>query len=90
MGLKSDLRMRPRDGAILDESLIDTRIRVSTEQATAMCRRLAAAGLFAGPSSGAYVHAALEIAAGRRFQTLVTVLSDAGERYASTGMWQRS
>lgn len=75
--------------AILDESLIDARIQVTIEQATAVCRRLAAQGLFVGPSSGAYVHAALEIAAGGRFQTLVTVLSDTGERYASTGMWER-
>jgi len=73
--------------AILDESLIDARIRVTIEQATAMCRRLAAEGLFVGPSSGAYVHAALEVAASGRFHTLVTVLSDTGERYASTGMW---
>jgi cysteine synthase B len=74
--------------AILDEALIDTRIRVTIEQATAMCQRLAAEGLFVGPSSGAYVHAALEVAASGRFHTLVTVLSDTGERYASTGMWQ--
>jgi len=47
------------------------------------------AGQFVGPSSGGYVHAALEIAAAGRFRTLVTVLSDTGERYASTGMWQR-
>ena len=75
--------------AILDESLIDTRVRVTIEQAVAMCRRLAEQGLFVGPSSGAYVHAALEIAASGRFRTLVTVLSDTGERYASTGMWHR-
>ncbi len=75
--------------AILDESLIDTRIQVTSEQATAMCRRLAAQGLFVGPSSGAGVHAALEVAAGGRFHTLVTVLADTGERYASTGMWAR-
>jgi cysteine synthase B len=75
--------------AILDESLIDTRVPVTIEQATAMCWRLAKRGLFVGPSSGAYVHAALEIAASGRFRTLVTVLSDTGERYASTGMWHR-
>ncbi len=73
--------------AILDESLIDQRMPVTIEQATAMCRRLAAQGLFVGPSSGAYVHAALEIAATGQFHTLVTLLPDTGERYASTGMW---
>jgi len=74
--------------AILDEGLIDTRIPVDSESATAMCRRLAERGLFVGPSSGAYVHAALETAAGGRFRTIVTILSDTGERYASTGMWE--
>lgn len=74
--------------AVLDEALIDARIQVSIEHATAMCRRLAERGLFVGPSSGAYVHAALEIAAGGRYRTIVTVLSDTGERYASTGMWE--
>jgi len=73
--------------AILDSSLIDTRIPVSIEQALSMCRRLARRGLFVGPSSGAYVHAALEIAATGRYRTIATVLSDTGERYGSTGMW---
>jgi cysteine synthase B len=73
--------------AILDQSLIDIRIKVTIEQALAMCRRLARRGLFVGPSSGAYVHAALEIAATSRYRTIATVLSDTGERYGSTGMW---
>jgi cysteine synthase B len=72
---------------ILDPSLIDARIAVSTEQATATCRRLARRGLFVGPSSGAYVHAALEVAASGRFRNIVTLLSDTGERYTSTAMW---
>lgn len=73
--------------AILDESLIDSRIHVSSEQAADMCKRLAAQGLYVGPSSGAYVHAALEIAATGNFATIATILSDTGERYTSTGMW---
>ncbi len=73
--------------AILDESLIDTRIHVTSEQAEEMCQRLAAQGLFVGPSSGAYVHAALEVAATGCFATIATILSDTGERYLSTGMW---
>ncbi len=75
--------------AILDEGLIDRRIQVSIEQAIAMCMRLARLGLFVGPSSGAFVHGALELAASSDFRTLVTVLSDTGERYGSTGMWKR-
>lgn len=73
--------------ALLDQSLIDERIAVNLEQATAMCRQLALTGLFVGPSSGAFVHAALMLAARRRYRTIVTVLSDAGERYGTTGMW---
>ncbi|MEE8512003.1 MAG: PLP-dependent cysteine synthase family protein [Acidiferrobacterales bacterium] len=75
--------------AILDESLIDERVPVSIEQAVAMCRRLAKCGIFVGPSSGAYVHAALELAATGQYRTIVTLLCDIGERYGSTGMWRR-
>lgn len=75
--------------AILDESLIDERIPVTIEQAVAMCRRLARHGLFVGPSSGAYVHAATEVAATGRYRTIVTLLCDTGERYGSTGLWRR-
>jgi cysteine synthase B len=73
--------------AILDESLISERLPVTLEQALAMCRRLAREGLFVGPSSGAFVHGALALAATGRFKTIVTVLCDTGERYVSTGMW---
>jgi cysteine synthase B len=41
--------------SILDQSLIDERITVTSEQAAAICRELARSGLFVGPSSGAYV-----------------------------------
>lgn len=74
--------------AILDESLIDEQIPVSIEQAVAMCRRLAKRGVFVGPSSGAYVHAALQAAATGRYRTIVTLLCDTGERYGSTGLWK--
>jgi cysteine synthase B len=73
---------------ILDESLIDHRVDVTIDQAVAGSRRLARQGLFVGPSSGAYVHAALEVAAGGRFKTVVTLLNDAGERYGSTPLWE--
>ncbi len=75
---------------ILAEELIDHRIEITIDQAVAMCQRLARRGLFVGPSSGAYVHAALEVASSGRYKTLVTVLSDSGERYGSTGMWETS
>lgn len=73
---------------ILDESLIDRRVAVTVEQAALQCRRLAAQGLFVGPSSGGYVHGALEVAQSGRFRNVVTILSDTGERYGSTGLWE--
>ncbi len=73
---------------ILDESLIDERIPVMLDEALAMCRRLTRLGLFVGPSSGGFVHGALQLAATGRFRVIVTLLSDTGERYISTGMWK--
>jgi len=73
---------------LLDQSLIDERVPVTLDDAVAMCRRLTRYGLFVGPSSGAFVHAALQVAARERFKVIVTVLSDTGERYVSTGMWK--
>ena len=72
---------------ILDEGVIDRRTEKMLDHGIEMCRRLALQGLFVGPSSGAYVHAALELAADGKYKTIVTVLNDTGERYASTGMW---
>ncbi len=73
--------------AILDETLIDERIPLTSEQGVSMSRWLAQRGLFVGPSSGAYVHAAIELARRGRHRVVVTTLNDTGERYASTGMW---
>jgi len=73
--------------AILDESLIDERVDASSESALDRCHALARAGLFVGPSSGAFVDAAFELACSGSFERIATVLPDTGERYASTGMW---
>ena len=73
--------------AILDESLIDEHMPVTIEDAISMCRKLALRGLFVGPSSGAYVHAAVELARRGSYRSIVTLLCDTGERYSSTGMW---
>lgn len=74
---------------ILDESLIDERVTVTSEQALATCHELVRQGLFVGPSSGAYVYAARALAARAEHRCIVTVLSDTGERYNSTGMWRQ-
>lgn len=75
--------------ALLDQSLIDERLAVSPDEAVPMCRRLAGLGLYVGPSSGAFVHVALRLAATGRYRSIVTLLSDTGERYVSTGMWSQ-
>ena len=74
---------------ILDEQLIDERIPLTSEQGLETCRWLAGRGLFVGPSSGAYVHAAIGLARSGTYRTVVTTLNDSGERYGSTGMWQQ-
>ncbi len=67
--------------SILDRSLLDEIITVTDVAADRMARRIAREeGLLVGPSSGANVHAAVEVA--RRIKgTIVTVLCDSGERY---------
>jgi cysteine synthase len=68
--------------AILDRSLFSKVITVTDVAAERMARRLAReAGLLVGPSSGANVHAACEIAKRFKDGKVVTVLCDSGERY---------
>jgi len=72
---------------ILDRSILDEVIAVGDQEAREMASSLARKeGLLAGPSSGANVFAALQVAqrlgpVGR----VVTVLPDSGERYVAQG-----
>lgn len=67
---------------ILDRSVIDEVIEVTDIAAERMARRLAREeGLLVGPSSGANVHAACEVAARLGGGNVVTILCDSGERY---------
>jgi cysteine synthase A len=67
---------------ILDRGVIDRVVTVSDVAAERMATRLAREeGLLVGPSSGANVHAACEIAAEIGRGIVVTVLCDTGERY---------
>ena len=68
---------------VLDRSLIDDVITVSDVAAERMARRLAAEeGLLVGPSSGANVQAAVEVASRLSpADRVVTILCDTGERY---------
>ena len=66
----------------VDRAVIDAIVEVSDVAAEKMARRLAReAGLLVGPSSGANVHAACEVAAQLDGGNVVTILCDSGERY---------
>ncbi len=77
--------------AILDTKVYDEIVTVTNEDAREMTKRLAQEeGLLVGISSGAACWAAVQVAArlgkGKR---VVTVLPDNGERYISTGVFDR-
>ena len=76
--------------AILDQTLINQRISVTIDDAVDVCRKLVRQGLFVGPSSGAFVYAALKLATSGKHRNIVTFLNDTGERYVSTGMWKKN
>jgi cysteine synthase B len=73
---------------IYDASLADEDRRVSTEDAYNMTRRLAReAGLLVGPSSGAALHASLDVARDLTHAVVVTIFPDGGERYLTERFW---
>jgi S-sulfo-L-cysteine synthase (O-acetyl-L-serine-dependent) len=76
--------------AIYDPALADRRLTMATEEAYAMCRRLAREeGVLVGPSAGANVAAALRVGreAGRPV-TVATILCDSGSRYVTDSFWE--
>jgi cysteine synthase A len=76
--------------AILDTGLIDEVITVTNNDAFAMARRMPRMeGILVGISSGAAIHAALEIArrSGNAGKRIVTVVPSYGERYLSTPLF---
>jgi len=64
-------------------------VTVSTDDAVRTAVRLAKEeGIFAGISSGAAVHAALNMASEVRGRKILAILPDRGDRYISTGMFE--
>lgn len=75
---------------VLDTKIYDEIIKVKNEDAFDKARRLAREeGIFAGISSGASLHAAIEIAKREenKDKLIVVLLPDTGERYLSLDFW---
>jgi cysteine synthase A len=77
---------------VLNVNVIDQVITVSDGEAYQMMRQISKAeGLLVGMSSGANVHAALEVARGLgKDKTVVTILPDTGDRYFSLAQYFES
>jgi len=74
---------------IYDPSLADEDMRVSTEDAYTMVRRLAREeGLLVGISGGAALAAALTVARDLRNAVIVTIFPDSADKYMSERFWQ--
>ncbi len=73
---------------VLDQSLLDAKILVSSRDSIRRTRQLKdQEGIFAGPSCGASLHAALRIAASLEHGKIVTILADGGWKYLSEDLW---
>ena len=74
---------------IYDPLLADEDLRVSTERAHDLTRRLAREeGLLVGVSSGAALAACLDVASRIREGVIVTVFPDSGTRYLTERFWE--
>jgi cysteine synthase B len=76
---------------VLDQSLLDAKILVSSLDAIRRTRQLKdQEGIFAGPSCGAALHAALRVAATMERGKIVVILADGGWKYLSEDLWTRN
>jgi cysteine synthase A len=76
---------------VLNTKIYDEIIKVTNEEALETSRRLAREeGILSGPSTGANVKAMCEVGGRKEFigKTLITLVSDTGERYLSTPLYQ--
>jgi cysteine synthase A len=77
--------------SILDTKLIDQIIQVTNDEALAMARRLPKEeGILVGISSGAAVHAALQVARDPKNagKLIIVIIPSSGERYLSTALFE--
>jgi cysteine synthase A len=75
---------------VLNVDIIDEIFKVSNQEAMKAARQLAGKeGILAGISSGAAIHAAIEVSKRpeSRGKTIVVILPDTGERYISTELY---
>ncbi len=76
---------------VLDASLIDAKILVTAVDAIRRTRQLKdQEGIFAGPSCGAALHAALRVAESLERGKIVVILADGGWKYLSEDLWTRN
>ncbi|GCE16893.1 hypothetical protein KDK_06930 [Dictyobacter kobayashii] len=75
---------------VLDQSLLDGKILVSSGDSIRRTRQLKdQEGIFAGPSCGASLHAALRVASSMERGKIVVLLADGGWKYLSEDLWTR-
>lgn len=75
---------------VLDQSLLDAKILVPNIDAIRRTRQLKdQEGIFAGPSCGASLHAAIRVAQSIEHGKIVTLLADGGWKYLSEDLWTR-
>ena len=74
--------------AILDRSVIDEWVPVDVDVAGDLSFDLARAGIFVGQSSGAYMYAVRQVLESEPNASIVTLFSDGGDRYFSSGLWE--
>lgn len=73
---------------VLDQSVLDAKILISSRDSIKRTRQLKdQEGIFAGPSCGASLHAALRIASSMESCKIVTLLADGGWKYLSEDLW---
>jgi cysteine synthase A len=77
--------------SVLNRKILDDIVAVSDDDAFRAARRLARSeGIVAGVSSGAALHAALQLASRKEMacKTVVVLLADAGDRYITTALFE--